>query len=768
VGTNTINATAKLAGHTNVTATTGVAPNGPDANKTYAEARITLDPLTATNVVGDVHRVTATVMEDVGGGWVAASGETVAFSRLNNTAGAAIVNSSLTTNVSGQAWVEINTASAGSVDIHAVCDVVVGTLTLHRETDGAGKNSGDANKVYIAVIDMELEKSINPTEPNVGDTVTFTLAVSNKDSTAATNVAVEDVLPDGYTYIGGSISGGDGRSETGAPTLTWTINSLAAGTNTNLTFQATVEQGGEYRNVAQVTAHDETDIDSTPNNDDGDQSEDDEDFTTIPSADLEVSKTVNNDIPVEGETIVFTITLTNNGPNAATNVEITDALPPELEYVSDDGAGSYNLGANLWTVSFLTFGSSTTLSITATVRAGTGGDTITNTAEVTAADQPDPDSTPNNNDPNEDDQDSVDIMVSEEAGRGGELDEPCQERVIISEIAWAGTAADPWGEWIELRNLGTIPVDLTDWILRWRRKITTSPEEERWKEVRLFGILMPAITSACELADREPAATVQIEKNDRDDVSWLISGQLEQDDESHFLLERWHDETVTNEVADLIYDTTSPYNLELTDFGDIVQLINADGVIVDTANFFELEQDGWPAGSAITLGTMERTDPLGPDTRDNWHTNEGILVHGLDALERPLVASASVINSTQLEELDEFIDIPPTKHRAGESLEVGIELADSGVVGGGGATDAGSWRAAGWPWIRVTSPDLAEGAVGGGGAADLGAVTSFSGHYEGDTYWLTIDTGGLAPGRYNFWVVYGQGETAYVPIVIVP
>ena len=126
------------------------------------------------------------------------------------------------------------------------------------------------------------------------------------------------------------------------------------------------------------------------------------------------------------------------------------------------------------------------------------------------------------------------------------------------------------------------------------------------------------------------------------------------------------------------------------------------------------------------------------------------------------------LNSTVLEELALSADIQPTETRAGEPLEVGIELADSGVVGGGGAADAGSWRAAGWPWIRVTSPDLPEGAVGGGGTADLEAVTSFSGRYEEDTYWLGIDTGALAPGRYNFWIVYGEGETAYVPIIIVP
>ena len=50
-------------------------------------------------------------------------------------------------------------------------------------------------------------------------------------------------------------------------------------------------------NIAQVTAADQTDLDSTPDNDDGDQSEDDEAAITMDGGrefDLELEKLVDN------------------------------------------------------------------------------------------------------------------------------------------------------------------------------------------------------------------------------------------------------------------------------------------------------------------------------------------------------------------------------------------------------------------------------------------------------------------------------------------
>ena len=82
------------------------------------------------------------------------------------------------------------------------------------------------------------------------------------------------------------------------------------------------------------------------------------------NSDLSVSKTVNNASPYENNTITYTVTLTNTGPENATHVSLTDSLPAGVTYVSDTRSqGTYNSGTGLWTVGDLINGDTATLAI---------------------------------------------------------------------------------------------------------------------------------------------------------------------------------------------------------------------------------------------------------------------------------------------------------------------------------------------------------------------------------------------------------------------
>ena len=125
-------------------------------------------------------------------------------------------------------------------------------------------------------------------------------------------------------------------------------------------------------------------------------------------ADLSMAKSIDNATPTEGDTVVFTLTLNNTGPDAA-DVQVQDSLPGGYSYVSDDGAGAYNAGTGIWSVVGLAANGATSLAITATVN--TSGD-YTNVTEVVVSNATDPNSTPGNNDPTEDDYAAVTPIVN--------------------------------------------------------------------------------------------------------------------------------------------------------------------------------------------------------------------------------------------------------------------------------------------------------------------------------------------------------------------
>ncbi len=116
--------------------------------------------------------------------------------------------------------------------------------------------------------------------------------------------------------------------------------------------------------------------------------------TPVAQIDLSLDMAVNNSTPQVGSFVVFTLTLTNAaGLSDASGVVVTDTLPSGYTYVSDDGGAATAVAGNIvtWTVGDLAAAAQAVLNITAQVL---GSGVYVNDAEVTAANEPDVDSTP--------------------------------------------------------------------------------------------------------------------------------------------------------------------------------------------------------------------------------------------------------------------------------------------------------------------------------------------------------------------------------------
>ena len=239
--------------------------------------------------------------------------------------------------------------------------------------------------------------------------VTFTIEVTNDGPSPATGVAVEDVIPNGYTNIT-AIS--DAGTLAGS-TITWTGLDIAVGATETLTFDAEVvapTEGIEYNNIAEVTAADQFDEDSEPGNgadtdgdgligseddnpndpgiDPDDEDDADEEPVEPQVIDLSLIKTVSNPTPLVGGVVLFTIDVTNDGPSDATNVAVEDVIPNGYVNIASISNGGTLAGSTItWSGLDIAAGATQTLTFEAEVVAPTAGIEYNNIAEVTEADQ---------------------------------------------------------------------------------------------------------------------------------------------------------------------------------------------------------------------------------------------------------------------------------------------------------------------------------------------------------------------------------------------
>jgi hypothetical protein len=163
---------------------------------------------------------------------------------------------------------------------------------------------------------------------------------------------------------------------------------------------------------------------------------------------------------------------------------------------------------------------------------------------------------------------------------------------VINEIAWMGTGASAYDEWIELYNGAGDEIDLTNWRLR---SISGEPDI-------------------------------------------ILSGSIESG--GYYLLERTDDTTVSDISADLIY--TGALNNDC----EVLELVDDIGNVVDTVG---CNGSLWYSGDNETKSSMERINWTEPgDSPSNWQTNNGVVINGLDAETNPIQGTPKSLNSAAI------------------------------------------------------------------------------------------------------------------------
>jgi uncharacterized repeat protein (TIGR01451 family) len=293
------------------------------------------------------------------------------------------------------------TCSPGALAVGATFTVLA---TVHVELSAAGttldnsvsgaadqpdpvdaNDSASASLTVGRAADLAMQKRVSESSAVVGDTVTFTLAVTNTGPDDADDVEITDQLPIGLSFVSSSDCTFDGVE------VTCNVGTLAAGDTVERTFDARVQRaaaGTAVTNTATVT--------STTPDPNADNNVDSQPIVVAPQADLSVVKTAAATTVDLFQDVTYTLAVSNGGPNDATGDVIIEPVPAGMVFVSADTGCAFSAAsaAVICNVGVIPVDASRSVTVTLRPQAPNAGTFVTNTALV-RGDVPDPD--PSNN-----------------------------------------------------------------------------------------------------------------------------------------------------------------------------------------------------------------------------------------------------------------------------------------------------------------------------------------------------------------------------------
>jgi uncharacterized repeat protein (TIGR01451 family) len=231
--------------------------------------------------------------------------------------------------------------------------------------------------VPVPMANVSIDKT-GPAEAGPGETVTYTLTVANGGPDAAANVVVTDPTDPSLVTV---ISAPGCTVMTG--TVTCRVGTLPVGDSRAFTVMARISPGLAANTVIVNCANVSTDT-ASPGTGDIRSCIHTVVTPTIPVADVEVVKT-GPATAHAGETIQYSVAVTNHGPDIATDVIVSDPLDPVLTAVSLPGDCALRGGTVVCMAGTLAVRQTKTFTFTATVTAGTPvGTQILNCAQASS------------------------------------------------------------------------------------------------------------------------------------------------------------------------------------------------------------------------------------------------------------------------------------------------------------------------------------------------------------------------------------------------
>ncbi len=346
---------------TPLTYTIVVTNNGPDD-----ATGVTIDdtlPAELTFIAGDVDGDSAAVSE--------ANGVVTASVGILAAGGSATLT--ITGSVASNARLTLNNTA---------------TVSSNENDLDPGDNTVSETTATTAIVDLEVFKSANVETVAPGGSLIYTIIVANNGPSDASVVLLEDQLPAELTFVSGDVDGDSGAVEEASGFITANIGDLAAGASSTISLTASVATTATQTidNTATVSSNE---VDSDVGNNSATET------TSVSAVLVDLATTIADDVDplMPGQTVIFSVDVSNQGSEIASDVTSTTTLPADFTIVSADSSplGTVTVAGNTVTSNLVALdpGITTTVTIVATA-GGTAGTFTTNTSVVSTEADADP------------------------------------------------------------------------------------------------------------------------------------------------------------------------------------------------------------------------------------------------------------------------------------------------------------------------------------------------------------------------------------------
>ncbi|MBD8497571.1 DUF11 domain-containing protein [Paenibacillus arenosi] len=200
-------------------------------------------------------------------------------------------------------------------------------------TSGTFSGTSTSNLLVLPIYNSTVaaEKSVNQTVAQVGNTLTYTVQLSNTGNVAST-VVLTDNIPTGTVFVPNSVTV-NGVTQTGAsPTVGIPVGSIAAGASSTVTFQVnvvSVPPSQQLNNQASISYTFQTPSGRTTTRTANSNT------VSIPvsAPNVSIVKQTSRTVATIGDIILYTVNVRNQGVDNVTNAVLTDTFASGSTFV---------------------------------------------------------------------------------------------------------------------------------------------------------------------------------------------------------------------------------------------------------------------------------------------------------------------------------------------------------------------------------------------------------------------------------------------------